>query len=71
MAYNVSDKYIEKIYSGDARHKIKILFDNVELEDANIYVEKLTVKSRILKNGSKIFSLGDFVSKVNQNRTTI
>ena len=56
-------EYEEVLYSQDARHKIKILFNNTELEDADLYCEKLTIKSRILANGSKVFSLNNFISK--------
>lgn len=63
MAYIVSDRYKQVIYSGDARNKLKILFNNVELQDADRYCEKLTIKSRIIPNGAKIFSLNNFISK--------
>ena len=56
-------EYEEVLYSQDAKNKIKILFNNTELEDADLYCEKLTVKSRILANGSKVFSLNNFISK--------
>jgi len=55
--------YLEKIYSQDDKNKIKIWFNNVELEDADRYVEKLTRIARILPNdGSKRFSLNNFIS---------
>ena len=63
MAYNVSNNYKNIIYSEDTRNKIKILFNNVELQDADLYCEKFTVKPRIIPNGAKIFSLCNFVSK--------
>ena len=63
MAVSVSNEYKQIIYSGDSRHKIKILFNNVELQDADRYCEKLTVKSRIIPNGAKVFSLNNFISK--------
>ena len=63
MAYNVSNSYKSVIYSEDKRNKIKILFNNVELQDADLYCERLTVKSRILPNGAKTFSLCNFISK--------
>ena len=63
MAYITSDRYKEVIYSQDCRHKLKIWFNNVELEDADIYCEKLTVSSRIIPNGSKVFMLENFISK--------
>lgn len=63
MAHNVSNEYKQVIYSGDARNKLKLLFNNVELQDADRYCERLTIKSRIVPNGAKIFSLNNFISK--------
>ena len=63
MAHNVSNGYKQVIYSGDAKNKIKILFNNIELQDADRYCEKMTVKSRIVPNGAKIFNLNNFISK--------
>ena len=63
MAHNVSNEYKQVIYSGDAKNKLKLLFNNVELENADSYCEKLTIKSRIVPNGAKIFSLNNFISK--------
>lgn len=63
MAYTVSNNYKNVIYSGDARNKIKILFNNVELQEADRYCEKATIKSRIIPNGAKRFSLNNFISK--------
>lgn len=57
--YRTSDLYKKKIYSGDARHKLELSF----LENADLYCEKLTVKPRIIPNGSKRFSLDNFISK--------
>lgn len=57
------EEYENVIYSQDCRHKLRIWFNNVELEDADIYCEKLTVSSRIIPNGSKIFMLENFISK--------
>ncbi len=59
MAYNTSNEYKEIIYSGDAKHRLVLSF----LENADTYCEKLTVKSRIIPNGSKVFGLGNFMSK--------
>ena len=63
MAYSVSNDYKNKIYSGDTQNQLKLLFNNVELENADLYCEKLTVKSRIVPNGAKSFSLNNFISK--------
>ena len=56
-------EYEDVLYSQDARNKIKILFNNVELQNADLYCEKFTVKSRIIPNGAKQFSLNNFISK--------
>lgn len=69
MAYTnftncTASEYKEIIYSQDTNNKIKILFNNIELNDADEYCEKLTVTSRVLpSDGSKRFSLGNFISK--------
>ena len=62
MAVNVSKEYIETIYSGDAKSKAIIKFNNVELENANLLTEKITIKRRIIPNGSQRFSLDNFIS---------
>lgn len=64
MAYNVSNQYKSIIYSQDDDNDIKIFFNEVELEDAGYYVEKVSCKSRILPDdGAKRFSLDNFISK--------
>ena len=63
MAFKTSEKYNSVIYSGDCRHKLKLLFNGVELEDADVYCESLKVTSRILPNGSTRFSLDNFIAK--------
>ena len=63
MAFKTSEKYKSVIYSGDCRHKLKLLFNGVELEDADVYCESLKVTSRILPNGSTRFSLDNFIAK--------
>ena len=68
MAYTnfkncTEQQYKTVIYSQDCRHKIKISFNNVELEDADIYCEKLTVSSRLLPTGAKRFSLDNLITK--------
>lgn len=63
MAWQTSDRYKEVIYGQDYRHKLKIWFNDVEFENADIYCEKLTIKSRILANGEERFSLNNFISK--------
>ena len=56
-------EYETTLYSQDAKNKIKILFNNIELQDADKYCEKFTVKPRIMPNGSKVFGLNNFVAK--------
>ena len=63
MAFKTSEKYKNVIYSGDAKHKLKLLFNGVELADADVYCESLKVTSRILPNGSTRFSLDNFIAK--------
>ncbi len=64
MAYNTSSEYKQVIYSGDARHKIKIIFNENELLDADRYCEKLTRTARIIPiDGSKRLSLDNFMSQ--------
>lgn len=60
--YKVSKQYLERIYSGGAKSKAKIKFNGVELEDANRLIEKITIKRRILANGSERFSLDNFIA---------
>ena len=43
MAYNVSDDYKKVIYSGSATHRLKLLFNGVEYENANIKTESVKV----------------------------
>ena len=62
MAVNVSKEYIETIYSGDAKSKAIIKFNNIELENVNLLAEKITIKRRIIPNGSQRFSLDNFIS---------
>lgn len=64
MAYITSNDYERVIYSGESDHRIRIWFNDIELEDADYFCEKLTVSSRILPNdSSKRFSLDNFISK--------
>ena len=64
MAYSVSNDYKEIIYSQDDNNDIKIWFNEVELPNAGLYVEKVSGDFRILPNdGKKRFSLDNFISK--------
>lgn len=57
------EDYEKVIYDGETKNKIYISFNGTELENADYYCEKFTVKSRLLKNGNNYFSLDNFVSK--------
>lgn len=64
MAYNTTQNYKKVIYSGNSNHKLRIWFDDVELENADRYCEKITCNQRILPNdGNNKFSLDNFVSQ--------
>lgn len=65
MAYTTSREYEKIIYSGEAtENRIRIWFNEVELEDADNYCEKLSASSRLLpSSSSNRFSLDNFVSK--------
>lgn len=64
MAYIPSERYEQVIYSGESKHRLRIWFDGVELEDADRYCEKITRKPRIMPDdGNKRFSLDNFVSQ--------
>lgn len=61
-------QYEEQIYSGDSLHRLYIKHGNTvigtEEEDyASPYASSLTWKRKILKNGSKSFSLNNFISQ--------
>ncbi len=69
MAYTnftncTEQEYLDIIYSQDDKNRIRIWFNNVELEDAGEYCESLSGTNRILPDdGKKAFSLGNFISK--------
>ena len=64
MAYITSNEYEKTIYSQENNHDLKLFFDDVELEDADLHCESLTIKSRITPDDSKkTFYLDNFVSK--------
>ena len=64
MAYiPTNQEYYDIIYTGDARHRIRVVFNDYELEDADLYCESFKAKFRLLPDdGSKRFSLDNFVS---------
>ena len=61
--YAVSSGYKDVIYSGDAQHRLKLLFNNVEYVDANSKAESVKIKSNIFSNGETRFCLDNLVSK--------
>ena len=68
MAYTnfqncTANEYKNIVYNEETHNKIKILFNNVELEDADEYCESFEVVSRVIPNGSKIFMLENLVSQ--------
>ena len=61
--YSTSNGYKQKIYSGDARHRLKLSFlPDTSTDFADLYCQKLTVKQRILPNGGQSFTLDNFMS---------
>ncbi len=64
MAYQTSNEYKQIIYSQGSIHKLRIWFDDIELEEADNYCEKITLKNRIIpESNSSRFCLSNFVSK--------
>lgn len=66
MAYlnvNNLEHFTEKIYSGDNENTLSLIFNGIELEDADLHCERLTIKPRIIPNGSQSLYLDNFVSK--------
>ena len=58
------EEYEALIYSQEDQNDIKIWFNDIELENAGYYVEKISCKSRILPDdGNKAFTLGNFIAK--------
>ena len=69
MAYTnftncTQEEYTEIIYSQDDKNRIRIWFNNTELQDADEYCENLSGDNRILPDdGSKRFSIDNFISR--------
>ena len=64
MAYTVSNNYKTTIYSQDDINQLKLLFNSVELSDADEYCESINITSSIFtKDGNNVISLGNFISK--------
>lgn len=67
MAYTnftncTAEQYKDIVYNQETHNKIKILFNNVELEDADEYCESFEVQGRVIPTGSKTFMLDNLVS---------
>lgn len=69
MAYTnfqncTKQEYDSIIYSQEDVNKCKIYFNNVELQNADNYLEKITFKKRVLpENGKKVFGLDNFIAE--------
>ena len=63
MAYKVSNRYKEIIYSGNSNNELKVLFNNVEYQDIDSICESLNVKSKLIAGTDKRFSLDNFIAK--------
>jgi hypothetical protein len=57
-------EYDNTIYGQNDVNSCKLYFNNVELQDADNYLEKITFKKRVLpENGKKIFNLDNFIAE--------
>ena len=69
MAYTnfqncTKQQYDSIIYGQNDTNKCKLYFNNIELVDADNYLEKITFKKRVLpENGKKVFSLDNFITE--------
>lgn len=61
MAYNVSSKYREVIYSGDVQNTAKLTINGTTIPTSNI--KKITISSPMYDSSQKTFSLGNFISQ--------
>lgn len=62
--YSTDNPYQDVIYSQEDVNKCKLYFNNVELEDADEYLEKITFIKRVLpENGKKVFGLDNFIAE--------
>lgn len=62
MAYKTSEIYKRVIYSGGSEHRLRLWFNDVELENADDYCEKIEETPRIIPNGAKTFMLDNLVA---------
>lgn len=67
MAYIPSEcsieEYENQIYSGENKHRLYIKQGENILDNASPYASNLVWKRRLFPNGSRTFSIGDFVSQ--------
>lgn len=57
-------EYDNTIYGQNDVNSCKLYFNNVELQDADNYLEKITFKKRVLpENGKKVFGLDNFIAE--------
>lgn len=61
--YPISNNYKDVIYSGEANHRLKLLFNGVEYENSNVKTESVKVTSNIFSNGDTRLCFDNFVSK--------
>ena len=61
MAYNVSDRYREVIYSGGAVNEAKLVINGVTIP--NRQIESIEINDPFFDNTANTFYLGQFVSK--------
>ena len=62
--YSTDNPYQDVIYSQEDVNKCKLYFNDVELEDTDEYLEKITFIKRVLpENGKKIFTLDNFIAE--------
>lgn len=57
-------EYDNTIYGQNDVNSCKLYFNNVELQDADNYLERITFKKRVLpENGKKVFGLDNFIAE--------
>lgn len=61
MAYSVSNKYKETIYSGGAEHKAILKINGIEIP--NRQIESIEISDPLIDNQQQIFYIGQFASK--------
>ena len=61
MAYSVSERYKEIIYSGGAEHKAILKINDIEIP--NRQIESIEISDPLIDNQQQIFYIGQFISK--------